>query len=597
MAGTFALSQAVQLLEDALHLPGWLLTATVIVSLALFPVIAILAWIFDVGSEGVSRTPDQPATGFHWSPAHIGIATIVLAVLLVGGWVALKPRAETAPRVAVLPLENGTLDASLESLGEMAADWITDALVQAAIVDVVDLQTTLRAGITAPSEKSTIAADRLVTGKYYRTGDRLQFNIRITSSAGKLIETIQPIESSLSDPTAGLNDLRDRVLATLAKTVDKRVANFEGASSAPSYQAYESYVEGLKAYLTNDFTQSATLFRRAFELDSTFLRARVWEAGSLAWSGSREDAHRLFDELIARSNQLSPYDRHHVVFFKAVSLDDQETAYQEAQAMVKASPGSDDAARELALSELRTGRFRAAIKSFEELDQTSGISRDWPEYYFMLANAYTGDGDPDGALEVARRGRAADSSWGTLVTLGWAEAALNPARAVALADSVVKLFPNAAGAYRIGIALSAAGHREDAIRVWRQIAAQPVSPEARWFSLYFAGDYDEVSAAIDTIPVQRDPQARILAVRGMIAARRGNLAYARAVLDSIKQNPKAVHRLQARLFAALGERDSAVKYLDRKPFEGQYDALTRQDPDLQVLVGYPPFEQAIRPRR
>ena len=597
MAGTFALSQAAQLLEDALHLPGWVLTATVLVSLALFPVVAVLAWIFDVGSDGVSRTPDQPTTGFRWSAAHIGIATITVAVLLFGGWVALNPHDAAVPRVAVLPLENGTQDPALESLGEMAADWITDALVQTAIVDVVDLQTTLRAGITTPSEKSTIAADRLVTGKYYRTGDRLQFTVRITSSTGKLIETIQPIESSLSDPTAGLNDLRDRVLATLAKAVDKRVANFEGAGSAPSYQAYESYVEGLKAYLANNFKQSATLFRRAFELDSTFLRARVWEAGSLAWSGSHEAAQQLFDALIARSNELSPYDRHHVVFFKAVSLDDQETAYQEAQAMVKASPGSDDAARELALSELRTGRFDDAINRLEQLDRTSGISRDWPEYFFMLASASAGDGDAARALEVARRGRAAHSSWGALVTLGWAEAVQSPARAVAIADSVIRLFPNAAGVYRIGIGLNAAGHREDAIRVWRQIAAQPVSPEASLYASYFAGDYDEVSRLIDTIPLHRDPQARILALRGMIAARRGNLAYAGAVLDSLKQHPKAVHRLQARLFAALGERDSAVKYLDRKPFEGQYDALTRQDPDLQVLVGYPPFEQAIRSRR
>ena len=265
--------------------------------------------------------------------------------------------------------------------------------------------------------------------------------------------------------------------------------------------------------------------------------------------------------------------------------------------MVKASPGSDDAARELALSELRTGRFGAAIKRLEQLDRTSGISRDWPEYFFMLANAYAGDDDVAGALEVARRGRAANSSWGTFVTLGWAEALQNPDRAVAIADSVVRFFPNASGAYRIGVALNAAGHREEAIRVWRLIAAQPLSPETQLYASYFAGDYDVASRLIDDISVQGDPRARLLAMRGMIAARRGNLAYARAVLDSVKQHPKAIHRLQARLFAALGERDSAVKYLDRKPFEGQYDALTRQDPDLQNLVGYPAFEQAVRPRR
>src|SRR5688572_6203008 len=248
MAGTFALSQGVQLLEDALHLPGWVLTATVIGSLVLFPMVAVLAWVFDVGSDGVSRTPDQPSAGFRWSAAHVGIALIAVLVLMVGGWVALKPMENSVPTVAVMPLKNSTGDPALESLGEIAADWITEALVQAAIVNVVDLQTTLRAGLAAPSQKNTIAADRLVTGTYYRTGDRLVFNVRITSANGTLIETLQPIQGSAAEPTAALGDLRERILATLARAVDRRVANFEGAGSAPSYQAYESYVEGLKAY-------------------------------------------------------------------------------------------------------------------------------------------------------------------------------------------------------------------------------------------------------------------------------------------------------------------------------------------------------------
>src|SRR5262245_25522808 len=130
MAGTFALSQAVQLLKDALPLPGWLLTATVIGSLALFPVVAVLAWFFDLSSDGVTRTADRPTSVFRWSAVHAAVALVAFVALMLGGWIALQPRQKTIQRVAVLPLQNRTGDPARESLGEVRADWIIEGLLQ-----------------------------------------------------------------------------------------------------------------------------------------------------------------------------------------------------------------------------------------------------------------------------------------------------------------------------------------------------------------------------------------------------------------------------------------------------------------------------------
>ena len=86
-------------------------------------------------------------------------------------------------------------------------------------------------------------------------------------------------------------------------------------------------------------------------------------------------------------------------------------------------------------------------------------------------------------------------------------------------------------------------------------------------------------------------------MRGLVAARRGDSANARAVADSLKQqhgNDRS--RDLARLYALLGERDSVVKYIGRQPYDASYDLPTRYYPELLPLAGYPPFEQAMRSR-
>lgn len=49
----------------------------------------------------------------------------------------------------------------------------------------------------------------------------------------------------------------------------------------PTYQAYRAYVEGLELYMEDDYGESAAAFARAASLDTSFHRARVWNAAAL----------------------------------------------------------------------------------------------------------------------------------------------------------------------------------------------------------------------------------------------------------------------------------------------------------------------------
>ena len=600
MAAAFAISQAIQVLQDAVALPGWVLTAFVITALAGFPVVALVAWLYDFQGAGVTRTESVPRSQFHWSATHVSIALIVFIALMFGGWLALAPRTDDTGRVAVLPLQDKTGDPALHSLGEVAADWITESLVRAAFVDVVDVQATLQAGI-APTKSSLPTAHTFVSGSYYRVGEKLIFNVRITSPDGRTLQALQPIEGPAAEPTKGLNELRDRVVAALAIALDKKVSDFEGqGASAPSYRAYESYVEGLHAYLQGNFRDAALKFMQAYQGDTTFLRAKLWAAASQGFINIHEVARTqaMFREIAARDSELSTYDRHHLSFFIAVFQRDNERAYAEARAMVKAAPGSDDAVRELALSALRTGRLREAVELFTRLERATSITREWDEFYFALTNAHLGLGQVADALEVARRGRTQARTGFTLGALGVASAANGEiARAVALADTLLQedVRDGPRNAMHIATALNAAGERDQAVRIWRAGSAHPLANrEWRARALIYAGDLSRAAVLADST-AQRFTTVRFR-LHGLISAQRGDTAGARAALDSLaRQN--ALYRtgdFRAHIFAQLGQKDSAVAALGTVWFE--QDTPSSIHPMLLPLRGYPPFDRAVKGR-
>src|SRR5690606_1618287 len=103
----------------------------------------------------------RPKRAWLWAAATLAAATIL------AGWTLLARRgssADPAPaRVAVAPFENETPDASLEPLGRMAADWITEGLVRTGLVQVIE------------PGAATRAAASVVSGRIYLAGDTVWF--------------------------------------------------------------------------------------------------------------------------------------------------------------------------------------------------------------------------------------------------------------------------------------------------------------------------------------------------------------------------------------------------------------------------------------
>src|SRR5881396_225049 len=193
----------------------------------------------------------------------------LLAVGLVGAAVVLRPSAPdlNQRRVVVAVIENHTGDPALDNLGHMAADWVTRGLAQTGLVEVVPSMSVMTASLATgehgPGHIDAAAlrtlgretgAGTAVWGAYYRQADSIRFQVQISAAEdGKVLRALDPVVAPVSQPLAGVEMLRQRVMAALATLFDSRLSRWATtASQPPNFPAYQEFIEGLDRFVQFD---------------------------------------------------------------------------------------------------------------------------------------------------------------------------------------------------------------------------------------------------------------------------------------------------------------------------------------------------------
>jgi DNA-binding SARP family transcriptional activator len=262
-----------------------------------------------VGSEASSRPRRRVA---------LGVAMVVLiaagSALGVRAAIASHRLSAAAPRrVLVSVFENRTGDASLQPLGRMAQDWLSQGLLRTQLVDVVDPSAALEQGrldSAAAADPLVLArrtgAGLVVTGAYYRSGDTLFLQAAITDArTGRIAKAVGPVLSTTRDPVAGIDELRARVMTALATVVDLHAAGTLATSEdIPPFDAYQAYIEGWDAFWHGDKARAEALLLGAARRDTGFVSALL----SAAATASNYSHCSLVDSL-ARVLAARPLDR------------------------------------------------------------------------------------------------------------------------------------------------------------------------------------------------------------------------------------------------------------------------------------------------
>jgi TolB-like protein/Flp pilus assembly protein TadD len=410
-AVTFVVLQAIDLIVPALNLPEVVMTATVVMSLAAFPVALALTWVFDVTPRGVSRTDPaktgeleaivaQPV-GRRWPAGILALAGTL--ALILGGWWTLqrgdssagapavedRPAADavrTAPdrkKIAVLPFEN---------LGAAEDEYFSDGLTEEIISRLAELNgLAVISRTSALQYKGTIKTigqigeeldvDYILEGtvRWERTGD--DSRIRVTPQLIQVEDDTHLWTERYDAVLAGVFEIQSDIAASVAEamgmTLLEPAAGSGSRQPTDNLEAYTYFLRGrdlLKRGYTEEQTWGATAqLQRAVDLDPNFAQARAWLSRAhtqLYWFFFDRSDERLeiAQQELDRALELDPelpaaYLASGELHYR---LRDYERALPELRIARAKLPGDGEVAHTIGIALRRMGDWEATIEPLRE---------------------------------------------------------------------------------------------------------------------------------------------------------------------------------------------------------------------------------------
>lgn len=343
----YVIVEAADVFVPALLLPAWIVTAVALTVVLGFPLALALAWVFDIGPEGVRREADGPAPADGAAPAvdprfisaarpGLGSWLLIAAALLGTGLIASvvvdtlrsgpvpgEAAGETASaagatsagaapdldsrKLAVLPFRNlaGPDDATF---AEGVHDDILTRLQRVQTLKVMTRQSMLG---FAGSELSTreiagqLGARYLLTGTVQRAADRLRINVQLADARTEEMPWTERFDETWSVET--LFDVQSRiaeeVAAALRVTLTEAEREAIARNSTSSLEAYDLMLRAEQAYSSGygpeRVEEAVELARRAVEVDPEF---------GLGWAmlaiGHASMYHQVYDRTPARLGRV-----------------------------------------------------------------------------------------------------------------------------------------------------------------------------------------------------------------------------------------------------------------------------------------------------
>jgi len=549
------LAQGGQLLADAYQWPGWVIRALLAALMLGFPLILVLAWFFEWTPAGlVADGAEPPASAIRLRSRRkldLAIAVLVIAALgyLAATWEWSDP--DTAPSepvatatLAVLPFKPllaATRDEALE-LG--MTDTLIARLSSIEEVTVRPLSSVRRYG---GLEQDALAAGRelevgsVLDGSIQRIGDRLRVTVRLLNVADGRQLWSEQFDEPQADVFAVQDSISGRVIGALAlRLTDSDRARMERYRSSNA-EAYHLYVLG----------RGLCIARRAENLDRgiEYLERGVARDPDYALLHAALADCYAIKTVFAGEPPLSLYARAREAVTRALALD----------------PGLGDAHATLGHLRWRfefdwSGAEEGYLRAIE-LDPRNATAH----YRLALLRGFAGRFD-DGLAEmgIARQ----------LEPL-WAPAAANHAWLLVLA-----------GRYAEGEA-----------EARRAIEIDPDFAHSRSVlgrALLGQQRYDE---ALEAFRSRKAPGPGSYADVAVTLAAAGRLAEARQELDGLlvlsRQHYVPPYDI-AIGYAAIGDQEAALDWLDKSVEERANMQAIRVDPALASLHANPRFKTIVK---
>lgn len=313
-AVVFVVLQAGEIVFPAFDAPEWGLRVLVLLSLLGFPLVVVLAWVFELTPEGLRRTRHLDVGSGHvpvgdLMPRLAALGVTVLAVGGAGWWVVQgqlmgSGAGRVAPDIAatsvaagdfvpvrslaVLPLTNFSETGVQDYFSAGMHESLLTQLSQIDGLRVVSRTSVMRyenSDKTIPEIARELGVEGIIEGSVLRAGDSVRITVQLIHAATDTHlwsqEYIRPFENILGLQSEVAHDIAHKVQRELTQDDEARLAT---AATVPvNPEAEEAYLRARfeQSRGTPESLEDATgLYEVAIEMDSTFAPAYAGLAGS-----------------------------------------------------------------------------------------------------------------------------------------------------------------------------------------------------------------------------------------------------------------------------------------------------------------------------
>ncbi len=418
----WGVTEASSVVFPALHVPDWAMTFVVVFLLVGFPISMILAWIFDVGPEGIHRTeplPQEAAVARVKVRAAFGLAVIVcmaaLGYVLYERGLGRAQAGEPRQSVAVMPFTNLSGDPSKDYFSDGMSEELLNLLAR-----VPGLQVAARTSSFAYKGRDIdvrqigkeLGVETVLEGSVRQAGDQVRITAQLIDTSSGFHLWSETFDRKLADIFQVQDEIAkaivDRLRIELAPA-DQQAALRQQVPTQ-NVEAYQLYLQGRAVWKLrgeDNLKHAIEFFQQAVARDPAFARAHAALASAyvvmpgyteeddqqeffeLAETAARQalaidpnigEAHAVLAQINAERGDLLDAESG---FFFAISLEPNEPTPHQWYSILLMNTGRLDAAL-------------AQAKKAQELDPTS------PILAANLANAYLMKGDDDAALRYTK---------------------------------------------------------------------------------------------------------------------------------------------------------------------------------------------------
>ena len=324
-------AQVLELVLGTFGTPEWVMRAALIILAVGFIVSLLLAWIYELTSEGIKKNSEIEKTAATTAKASHGVYWVIIGVLTVAATYLFLTREQSAPHrapdidaliarpsVIVLPFANISGDAAQDYLAFGLTDELIAGLQRLGNFPVVSRSASLSFGVTQVSATDFAqnhGASYLLEGSVNLSSDGIRILANLSSADGNQVwaERYQ-----LENGQVDIFDVSDELVSRVAAAVlDSEVRRVYRTDRPPS-DAWEHYIKGLRvvlAYEHKDYEMARSNLERAIEIAPGMAEA-WWALGELEVlnyltkplvAGARLDDLNELIGYFRKAHELSPF--------------------------------------------------------------------------------------------------------------------------------------------------------------------------------------------------------------------------------------------------------------------------------------------------